>query len=57
MRRHLSGVGAAPAGGVRNPIPGRPRPAVRRHDDRLPLNGLDEAGTKAGGSPPDKGRA
>jgi hypothetical protein len=49
--------------GVRRPLlwlvthsTGRPRPAVRRHYDRLPFDGLDVAGTKEGGSPPDQER-
>jgi hypothetical protein len=45
---------AAPAGVPRKRAPGRPWPPVRRHDDRLPSNGLYAVGTKAGGSPPDK---
>ena len=34
MRRHASGVGAAPAGGARNPAPGRLRDPTGRHYDR-----------------------
>ena len=55
-RLHRAGSGkpgrvdAAPAGGARNQAPGRPRPAVRRHYDRLPTalrsKGLHAAATK-----------
>ena len=44
---------AAPAGGIRNPVPGRPWPAVRRHYDRLPSmagRGGDEGRRKLPGS-------
>jgi hypothetical protein len=37
---------AAPAAGTCNPAPGRPRPAVRRHDDRLPLEGWTRRGRR-----------
>ena len=53
MRRHASGVGAAPAGGARNPALGRPRPAVRPHYGGLPLmagRGGDEGRRKLPGS-------
>ena len=41
------GIGrAAPAGGVRSPVLGRSRPAVRRHYDRLPLEGWTRCGRR-----------
>jgi hypothetical protein len=47
--------GAAPAGGARNPAPGRPWAAVRPHYGGPPFGGLDAAPTKAGESLPDRG--
>jgi hypothetical protein len=47
------GRDAAPAGGARNPAPGRLRVAVRGHYGPLPFNGLDAVHVKAGESPPE----
>ena len=44
------GVAAAPAAAACNRDTGRPRPAVRRHYDRLPLKGWTRRATKGGGS-------
>ena len=47
--------GAAPAGGARNPAPGRPRVAVRPHYEGLPLmagRDADEGRRKLPGSGP-----
>jgi hypothetical protein len=48
-------VDAAPAGGARNLVPGRPWPTVRRHYDRLPAvlrsDGLYAAATNERGPP------
>ena len=49
----LAGWDAAPAGGARNPVPGRPRVAVRPHYGGLPSmarRGADEGGRKPAGS-------
>ena len=55
-RREIrSPVGAAPAGGARNPAPGRPWVAVRPHYEGPPFGGLDAARTKGGESCPDRG--
>ena len=48
-----AGEDAAPAGGARNPAPGRPRVAVRPHYGGLPSmagRGADEGGRKPAGS-------
>ncbi len=41
MRRHFSGVGAAPAGGVRTPAPGRPGTPTGGHYDPSARSSLD----------------
>src|SRR5665811_722067 len=49
----LAGWDAAPAGGARNPAPGRPRAAVRPYYEGLPSwagRGADEGGRKPAGS-------
>ena len=50
-------VDAAPAVRPRKPTPGRPRPAARRHEDRLPANQRAARGGAEGaaGAAPDKG--
>jgi hypothetical protein len=53
MRRHAGGWDAAPAGGARNPAPGRPRAAVRPYYEGPPSlagRGADEGGRKPAGS-------
>jgi hypothetical protein len=47
--------GAAPAAAARDRSTGRPRPPVRRHFRPAAFNGCTCVGTKASGSPPDKG--
>src|ERR1035437_10309249 len=49
----LAGWDAAPAGGARNPVPGRPRAAVRPYYEGPPSlagRGADEGGRKPAGS-------
>ena len=55
MRRHASGVGAAPAVALRKRAPGMPRVTVRPYYGGPPFSGLDAGRMKGGESLPDQG--